>query len=109
MAIEQALKKPKNEPYLETVAIVCELCRKRYRGDDWNRDYYEHLECDVVQKIFHAKPVKQEIKLEEGTSYPEGGSYEGFILDICPTCFKDKLIPWFESQGGTVRKTEGDW
>lgn len=115
MAIEQEMYKPKAEPFLRTVAIVCELCKTRYRGDDWDKDYYEHLECGVEQKVlrsklgFPMKPVQQEVKLEEGTSYPEGGSYEGFILDICPKCFKDKLIPWFESQGGKVRKTEGDY
>jgi hypothetical protein len=110
MAIEQKLETPKNAPYLRTVAIICELCKKRYPGDDWDKDCYEHLDCGVEQRVLRKKAaVKQDLKLEEGTSYPEGGSYEGFVLDICPACFKDKLIPWFESQGGVVRKTESDY
>lgn len=45
----------------------------------------------------------------EGTNYPEGGWGKEFIVDMCPQCFKDKLIPWINSQGGNVQEQEWDW
>lgn len=43
------------------------------------------------------------IEIVVGTNFPEGSSTDTTILDICPECFWKKLIPWFESQGGTTR------
>lgn len=99
MAIIQELYRPKAEPVMRTVAVICELCKTKYKDDDWGRKYYEHLECKATL----------EIHLEEGTSYPEGGSFESQILDICPKCFKEKLVPWFISQGGVVRNKDVDF
>ncbi len=99
MAIIQEKYTPKNEPVMRTVAVICELCKKKYKNEDWGRTYYEHLECKATL----------EVHLEEGSSYPEGGQFDAIILDICPTCFKEKLVPWFVSQGGVVRTKDVDF
>ena len=47
--------------------------------------------------------------MKTGSNYPEGGSGEETTIDICPDCFKDKLIPWVESFGGKPTVKEWNW
>lgn len=76
--------------------IVCDLCGKQGEdGHDWKRGLYDVAETTV--------------QLRNGTRFPEGADITEYDLDICPECFEDKLIPWFKSQGGTVRKKEIDY
>lgn len=74
--------------------VKCELCGQTSNNEDWSPRTYEVTEPEVT--------------LREGTNYPEGGSITTTTLDICPKCFKEKLIPWFCSQGGKVRE-DSDW
>ena len=74
--------------------VECELCDARSGSDDWSPGLYEVTEPNVY--------------LRKGTNYPEGSSIDTTHLDICPRCFKEKLIPWFVSQGGSTRE-ESDW
>ena len=53
--------------------------------------------------------VATTIKSSEGTSYPEGGAKKESSVDVCPTCFKTKLVPWLISQGAKIREEEFDW
>ena len=48
------------------------------------------------------------IELKEGASFPAGGSWIETTFDICPTCFKEKLIPFIKSFGGepTIREVD---
>lgn len=69
--------------------LKCELCENVSYKDDWEPDLYQVCEPSVV--------------LREGYNYPGDYSVESTVLDICPDCFKKKLIPWFVSQGGSVR------
>ena len=74
--------------------IKCELCGAISKRDDWSQIY---------------NVTEPEVTLREGTNYPEGGCITTTRLDICPNCFKQKLIPWFVAQGGTPRVDENDW
>lgn len=67
------------------VSHTCDLCGRKAGDDDWCSDSYERSEVTI--------------SIEEGEYYPEGGSAVETEFDICPDCFKNKLIPWFESQG----------
>ena len=42
-------------------------------------------------------------------SYPKGGWGTKYEADICPDCFKNKLIPWLESQGCKTKEEEWGW
>lgn len=46
------------------------------------------------------------IELESGMVYPEGGTIEKYVVDICTDCFIDKVKPWVESQGIEFREEE---
>lgn len=68
--------------------VECDLCGKEgtYGWEDSN---YE-----VADSI-----VSVEVRCKEGDAYPDIGDGIEWKYDICPKCFKEKLIPWFESQG----------
>ncbi len=77
----------------------CDLCGLEVKGDDWQAGSWEINETTV----------SIEIKQKEGTNYPEGGSGTKHEIDICPDCFKGKLIPWLKSQGADIQEKEWDW
>lgn len=83
------------------VSQECDLCgRKAQRPDvawedsGWCIDETE-IEVTVRQK--------------EGSSYPEGGSGTKYIIDLCPACFKNKLIPCLQAMGARIEQMEWDW
>jgi hypothetical protein len=71
-----------------TVAMVCDLCRTRYEGVDqydWSTEPYRR--------------EKTTLTYEYGDVFPEGGTTTHIRVDICPTCFTTRLLPWLHSQG----------
>ena len=81
------------------IKTVCDLCGKEATQGYWDRSTWgmDNVDIDVT------------IKRREGTNYPEGGSGTEYSVDMCPDCFKDKLIPWLQSQGCTAKLEEWDW
>ncbi len=75
--------------------IKCELCDRTTHNEEWSPGQYE--------------VTRPEVSLRMGTNYPEGGNVTETVLDICPTCFQEKLVPWFRSLGGEPRQEEHDW
>jgi hypothetical protein len=74
----------------------CDICGKVFRGSDWDAEVYEISETEVRYK--------------EGNSYPDSGSGTETKIDVCPDCFKTKLIPWVKSFGISDPKAEEwDW
>ncbi len=72
-----------------TIEWTCDLCG----GDMRPRGSFRVLETEVT--------------LKEGTSYPTGDySAQHTDIDICATCFKNRLIPWVESHGATITSKE---
>lgn len=71
--------------------VSCDCC-----GEDIERDVSGYDVGEV------------EIYCKEGTAYPEGGHGTKIVLDMCPTCFKEKLVPFLQSIG-TVRTEEWDY
>ena len=76
----------------KVVALICDICGRSAKNpsndynDPWNSDPYT---------IF-----KTEIVCEEGTRYPEGVDVKQMSFDICPDCFKNKLVPFIKTFGG---------
>ena len=62
-----------------TESITCDICKKTYRGENWESEGYSVLETEV--------------RMRTGTSYPEMSSGQETSFDICPTCFVERLIP----------------
>lgn len=88
-------KKVETREFKYISSITCDICGKKY-NDNWNvRGFAEMAET--------------EIRYKEGSNYPDGGYGTETTIDICPTCFKEKLIPWVKAQGGTPTVTDWDW
>ena len=78
-----------------TESITCDICKKTYKGSDWERENYSALETEV--------------RMKTGSVYPEGGMGEEITFDICPTCFEAKLIPALKELGAQPTISDWDW
>lgn len=82
------------------VRRTCDLCgAESKRCDDWGSGSHDIAETEMSVTITHCS----------GMSYPEGGSGTTVEVDLCPKCFKDRLIPWLESQGAMIETREWDF
>tara|TARA_Y100000310_G_C20654248_1_gene801176 strand:+ start:138 stop:416 length:279 start_codon:yes stop_codon:yes gene_type:complete len=72
--------------------VVARICIPCIEGTILQIHYYDHEEVECKMIIGH----------ESGEHYPEGGSGECMLVDLCPDCFRDKLVPWLKSQGADV-------
>jgi len=80
--------------------ITCDICGKKgkfaYEGEtEWGNYTYEELTVTIC--------------MNEGNCYPEGGSGKRIYFDICPVCFRNKLIPLLESLGARAYEEEWDY
>jgi hypothetical protein len=95
MLVEKTVEVPAHTR-TETDFIECELCKSRTINDhNWGHRERGSYHVDWAT-----------IKLERGSNYPEGASITTTIVDMCPDCFEQKLIPWIRSQGGSPREIE---
>lgn len=83
------------------VGQTCDLCgaKSSERFGSWCTKPYEVNETEVTVTV----------KQREGYSCPDGGGGTQHEIDLCPDCFKGKLIPWLKSQGANVNEKEWDW
>ena len=80
--------------YDALVETKCDLC-----GKTTTKEWKGHSD----------DAAETEVRFKTGTIYPEGGSGDETTIDICPECFRTKLIPWVESHGGKPTTKEWDW
>lgn len=75
---------------------LCNLCKKKvgYRINDglfWvENEKIKHDDITIVM-------------LEMAKDYPK---IKKIIIDMCPNCFKEKLIPWLEDQGAKIEEKD---
>lgn len=89
--------------------VVCDLCgcdaeqKPSYREaspfESWDGapDFEDSLDSGSYT-IW--EPV--EIEYEAGVRWPEGGIVQRMTIDMCPVCFRNKFLPWFKKEGGTI-------
>jgi hypothetical protein len=83
------------EVIIERTCDLCGVtCRQPDRGN-WGKKNYDEDEVAVTMKT--------------GTNYPDGGNAEEVAFDLCPSCFRSKLVPWLESQGAMARVHDWSW
>ncbi len=81
------------------IETTCDLCGKIAKSGQWNSSTYEVNEVEIEVTV----------RQKDGSAYPEGGCGAEFIVDMCPECFKLKLIPWLKENGATVKEKEWYW
>jgi hypothetical protein len=74
----------------------CDLCGRAAKNEDWGAGSYEVNETEIEISI----------KQREGSSYPESGSGTEYEIDLCPDCFKGRLVPWLREQGAKIEEKE---
>ena len=77
----------------------CDLCKAIAKHGDWSSGAYDVNETEI----------KVTIRQKEGESYPEGGNGTSLIVDICPKCFKEVLIPFLREKGADIKEEEWEW
>ena len=89
-------QRPHTGTYKAFVSRACDLCGLVSKSDrNWKDDEY-HID-------------ETEVKLTVGIKEWDGRSDTEYTVDICPDCFKGKLIPWLQSQGATIQEKNYDW
>lgn len=71
------------------ISCTCDKC-----GEEIKTDYYDAFDFDF--------------KLKTGFSYPEGGSGEKIILDLCKECAK-MLVSFLQDNGFKTRTEDWDF
>lgn len=86
---------------LRTVLVerCCDLCGRAAKDDEWDAGTYTVSETEILV----------EVRQKDGSAYPEGGSGTKYEVDLCPKCFKEKLVPWLISQGAKIEKLDWDF
>jgi hypothetical protein len=69
--------------------IKCDCCGREKKGSDWGDNCFHEAETVVM--------------IRDGDIYPEGDYTKTVEVDLCPPCFKSKLIPFLSSIGCDVR------
>ena len=78
---------------------TCDLCGKEALHGYWESSSYEVNETEIEVTV----------RQKDGERYPDNGQGTKYEVDMCPDCFKNKLIPWLESQGCAAKREEWDW
>jgi len=81
------------------VETICDLCGVVAKGSNWETSSYETAESEIEVKV----------RCKTGFDCPEGGNGDEIIVDICPKCFKEKLVPFLKSQGADIKTINYYW
>ena len=81
------------------VGRKCDLCGKEAKCSSWDAGRWEVSETEI----------KTIVRQKEGKSYPDGGWGTEYEIDLCPDCFKNRLITWLKSEGATIVEHKWDW
>jgi hypothetical protein len=81
------------------VETKCDLCGEVAKNGDWEKSTYEINEVEVSVTV----------RQKDGSDYPDGGWGTELVVDICPKCFKETLIPFLREKGANIEKREWDW
>jgi len=96
MSKQTEIRKVEKVAEYKTETFQCDICQKATPDlDNWDGGNYS---IDSTK-----------IKMTSGNSYPDSGWKETTEFHICPNCFKEELIPFFESHGAKATESEIDW
>lgn len=73
----------------------CDICGTKSDSEyGWKEDIYNCDETDITRM--------------HGPYFPEGDFRKRISLDMYPSCWCEKFVPWVESQGGKFTVVEND-
>jgi RNA polymerase subunit RPABC4/transcription elongation factor Spt4 len=77
----------------------CDLCGRQAKANEWGDSIFDADETEIAVSV----------RQREGKNYPEGGYGTKYEIDLCPDCFKKRLVPWLQSQGADIEEKDWDW
>ena len=83
----------------DLIETTCDLCGAVAKRGEWGSATWEVAETEI----------KITIRQKDGEAYPDSGDGTEYNVDMCPKCFKEKLIPWLTSQNATCERKAWDW
>ncbi len=87
--------------YDQVSGITCDICGAHTNGIRWiepnKNEFWKDKDVTEVTVLY---------KTGWFGHGDEGGSGTKVDVDICPACFREKLIPWLKSQGVEVKTEE---
>ena len=78
------------------VRVLCDLCGIAGRDGGWDCGNYEFDKTELQVKV----------SAKKGKCYPDDYYGKKFVVDLCPDCFRSKLLPWLRSQGAEIKEQE---
>ena len=95
------MRKHKTEmiPHEVLVETTCDLCGTVAKRGNWKSSKYEVAESEIEVTV----------RQKDGELFQEIGDGTTYVVDMCPICFKKKLIPWLASQGCKAKVKEWAW
>jgi hypothetical protein len=88
---------PAPQPTRVCVELTCDLCGRVAPNPDGHGLYEPGAWVDEPHHIDAVVVLR-----EEGSCYPgDERTTETESFDVCPTCWKTKVVPWFKVQGAT--------
>lgn len=92
-------KKYETKEVVKTVTFFtekrCDICDTKANSElNWERTPFGWDETEITRT--------------HGLCYPDGDFMKRISLDMCPSCWCEKFVPWVESQGGKFTVVEND-
>ena len=81
------------------IETCCDLCGAVAKDGDWNKSTYEVNEVEIEVTV----------RQKDGVSYPDGGWGTELLVDMCPTCFKETLMPFLRQKGAKIEGRDWDF
>jgi hypothetical protein len=88
----------RTDTYEATVERHCDLCglnAAQPRNDEYAPWRNSHFDQDRVL-----------VQHEYGTRYPEATDIITDAFDVCPDCWRNKVVPWFAQHGATPHQSK---
>ncbi len=98
---EKRVSRPVSQPVEREVLVetCCDLCGKVAKLGTWEKSTYEVNEVEIEVTV----------RQKDGVSYPDGGWGTELRVDLCPTCFKETLIPFLRQKGAEIEEREWEF
>jgi len=86
--IKKYIKKEIKEVKTTTEEMFCDFCGKKANRGEWGLGCYEEDKTEIRITITHIK----------GDNFPEGRYGTKTVVDLCPDCFENVLMPFIRSK-----------
>jgi hypothetical protein len=74
------------------VKTTCDLCGATAKKGCWDSAEWETDKTNLDVRVTHYRQ----------NDYGNSADVEKMMVDLCPKCFENKLVPWLREQGAEI-------